>query len=429
MGVLNATPDSFSGDGLDRDADAIVERGRQQVAEGAAILDLGGESTRPGSTPVTEEVELARVLPALRRLVREVEVPISIDTSKPAVADAALCAGVRIVNDISGLRDPRLAEVAARHSAWLVVMDNGWIRPRPEPGGDVVGIVCGELRRLVETAAGAGVARERVVVDPGLGFGKTAEESLVLLSATAEIRERLAPHLLLCGPSRKRFTGAAIGLETHQRLEPTLGAVAIAAYLGADIIRVHDVREASRAAWIGAAAGEAGRSRHLVYVGLGANVGNARSTMRRAVGALGRVGKVKAVSSLWETAPREVLDQPRFLNAVAAVEMSEGGAAAIVSGLKRIEAELGRSPGARYGPRVIDLDLLMYGDGREEHDSDVIVPHARLAERRFALAPLAEVAPDLVEPRSGRTVRELLTAVADQDAMRVEGPGWWTASS
>jgi len=135
------------------------------------------------------------------------------------------------------------------------------------------------------------------------------------------------------------------------------------------------------------------------------------------------------VSSLWETAPREVLDQPPFLNAVVAVEMSERGAAAIVSRLKRIEAQLGRAPGPRYGPRAIDLDLLMFADGHEERDGDVVVPHTRLAERRFALAPLAELAPDLVEPRSGRTVRELLTAVADQDAVRVEGPEWWTASS
>ncbi|MGH3032853.1 MAG: dihydropteroate synthase, partial [Gaiellaceae bacterium] len=240
MGVLNATPDSFSGDGLDRDVDAIVARGRRQVAEGAAVLDLGGESTRPGSAPVSEADELARVIPALERLVREVDVPISIDTSKPAVALAAMRAGARIVNDVSGLRDPSLADVAARHGAWLVVMDNGWTRPPAERVGDIVEVVCDELRRLVAVAAAAGVPRERIVVDPGLGFGKTAEESLALLAATTEIREHLSPHLLLCGPSRKRFTGASIGLEAKDRLEASLGAVALAAYLGADVIRVHD---------------------------------------------------------------------------------------------------------------------------------------------------------------------------------------------
>jgi dihydropteroate synthase len=429
MGILNATPDSFSGDGLNCDADAIVARGRQQVAEGAAILDLGGESTRPGARPVPEDVELARVLPALERLVGAVNVPISIDTSKPAVADAALRAGARIVNDVSGLRDGRLAEVAATHGAWLVVMDNGWTRPRPEGGGEIVDVVCAGLRRLVGAAVSAGVARERIVVDPGLGFGKSADESLALLAATAEIRQRLAPHLLLCGPSRKRFTGAVLGLEPHERLEPTLGAVAIVAYLGADIIRVHDVRAAVRAAWIGAAAASSRARTRLVYVGLGANLGDRRATLRRAVAALAQVGRLEGVSSLWETAPREVLDQPRFLNAVAAVAVPMRTAREIVSRLQRIEAELGRAPGPRHGPRAIDLDLLMFGEGREEREGDVVVPHARLAERRFALAPLDELEHDLIEPRSGRTVRELLAAVADQDAARVEGPEWWTGSS
>ncbi len=144
---------------------------------------------------------------------------------------------------------------------------------------------------------------------------------------------------------------------------------------------------------------------------------------------LERIGRIGAVSSLWETGPREVLDQPRFLNAVVAVEASQCGAASIVSRLKWIETQLGRSPGPRSGPRVIDLDLLMFADGHAERDGDVVVPHPRLAERRFALAPLAELVPDLIEPRGGRRVRDLLAAVADQDAVRMEGPAWWTASS
>lgn len=429
MGILNATPDSFSGDGLGRDADAIVARARQQVAEGAAILDLGGESTRPGSAPVAPEVELARVLPALGRLAREVDVPISIDTSKPAVADAALRAGARIVNDVSGLLDPALAGVAARHGAWLVVMDNGWTRPRPTRDGNILDVVCDELRRLVGAAVSAGVADERIVVDPGLGFGKSADESLALLAATGEIRERLRPHLLLCGPSRKRFTGAALGLEPHERLGPTLGAVALAAYLGADILRVHDVRTAAHAAWLGAAAAASRRRMRLAYIGLGANLGDRRATLRRAVAALAGAGRVDSVSSLWDTAPMEVADQPRFLNAVVGIELPHRKAVDIVSLLARIEADLGRAPGPRYGPRVVDLDVLMFGDGHEEDDGDVLVPHARLAQRRFALEPLAELAPDLVEPRTGQRISDLLARVADQDAVRVEGPEWWTGSS
>lgn len=429
MGILNATPDSFSGDGLAGDAGAILARARQQLAEGAAILDLGGESTRPGASPVAEDAELARVIPALERLASEIDVPLSIDTSKPAVAEAALRAGARIVNDVSGLRDSSLAEVAARHGAWLVAMDNGWTRPGQASDGDIVDIVCGELRRLVAVAERAGVSRERIVVDPGLGFGKSAQESLALLAATGEIRKRLAPHLLLCGPSRKRFTGAVPGLEPHERLEPTLAAVGLAAYLGADIIRVHDVRAAARAAWLGAGAATARRRTRLVYIGLGANLGDRRATLRRAVDALARSGRVDAVSSLWETAPTEVTEQPRFLNAVAAVELPGRTAGAIVTQLKEIETALGRVSGPRYGPRVVDLDLLMFGDGREEHGGEVVVPHARLVERRFALEPLAELAPDLVEPRTGRPILDLLGQVADQDAIRVEGPRWWIGSS
>lgn len=368
-------------------------------------------------------------MPVVERLARAVDVPISVDTSKPAVAEAALRAGARIVNDVSGLQDMRLAEVAARHGAWLVVMDNGWTRPRSGDAG-IVETVCDELARVRDLALRSGVPRDRIIVDPGLGFGKTAEQSLALLAATGEIRARLRPHLLLCGPSRKRFTGEALGLGAGERLETTLGAVALAAFLGADVIRVHDVREGVRSAWLGAAtAASAGRPPRLAYVGLGANLGDRRSTLGRAIDALARIGRVWGVSGLWETAPREVADQPSFLNAVVAVELAEGRVGEIVAQLKRIEDDLGRSPGLRYGPRLIDLDLLMFDRGREERDGDVIVPHVRLVERRFALAPLSELAPDLVEPRTGRTIRELLAHVADQEAQRVEGPEWWTASS
>lgn len=398
----------------------MVARGHAQRAAGAAILDVGGESTRPGATPVPEDVELARVIPAVERLAVAGDVLVSVDTSKPAVAEAALRAGARVVNDVSGLQDERLAEVAARHGAWLVVTDNGWTQPR-ERAGNIVDDVCAELRRLVEVARRAGVARERIVVDPGLGFGKTAEETLALVAATAEIRERLVPHLLLSGPSRKSFIGRALGLDDpRERLEGTLAAVAIAAFLGADVVRVHDVREADRAARLAAAAASARGEGRLAYVGLGSNVGDRRAALHSAVAALGRIGRVASVSGLWETAPVEVTEQPRFLNAVVALWSRLPSAADIVARLKLLEEVLGRRPGRRYGPRVIDLDVLAFGDGAEERDGDVAVPHAHLAERRFALAPLAELAPDLVVTPSLRTVRDLLAAVAGQDARRVE---------
>lgn len=258
MGVLNATPDSFAGDGLAGQVDALVARGLAQVQAGAEILDLGGESTRPGAAPVSADEELRRVLPALTSLVARVPVPLSIDSMKPAVAEAALAAGATMLNDVSGLREPALASVAASHGAWLVLTHNRWwSEPARDHlggyfarggGGDVVLEVESALRALVERATAAGVAPERIVLDPGLGFGKSPGESLELLRRTAELRERLAPFPLLVGPSRKSFVGRALGLPVEERLEGTLACVAIAAFAGAEIIRVHDVAPAVRAA-------------------------------------------------------------------------------------------------------------------------------------------------------------------------------------
>ncbi|HEY8648586.1 MAG TPA: dihydropteroate synthase [Candidatus Limnocylindria bacterium] len=257
MGVLNATRDSFSGDGLGADLDALIARAREQVREGATILDVGAQSTHPRAAAVGVETELARALPAVERLVAELGVPVSIDTTEPRVADAALQAGACILNDVSGLRDIRLAEIAARRGAWLVVTDNGWTRPlettsRPT---DAVGA---RLRELVAAAIAAGMDPAKVIVDPGLGFGKAVAVSLVLLRETAALRDQLRPHLLLVGPSRKGFIGTTLGLAVDDRLEGTLACLAIAVAGGADILRVHDVGPAARAIRMAAAIARGG---------------------------------------------------------------------------------------------------------------------------------------------------------------------------
>ena len=244
MGVLNATFDSFSGDGLGTDLDALAARGRDQVRDGATIVDLGARSSHPRAAPVDADVELARAVPAVARLVAELGVPISIDTTEPRVADAALAAGARILNDVSGLRDGRLAEIAARHGAWLVVTDNGWTRPL-DPADRPVDAVAARLRDLIAAAVAAGMDPGRVIVDPGLGFGKDVAMSLALLRDTARLRDALRPHLLLVGPSRKGFIGATLGVDVGDRLEGTLACLAIAVGGGADILRVHDVRPAA----------------------------------------------------------------------------------------------------------------------------------------------------------------------------------------
>jgi len=235
MGIVNVTPDSFSGDGVP-DAGGAVEQGLRMVAEGADILDVGGESTRPGHGPVPASEELRRVLPVVTRLAREAGVPVSIDTWKLEVAEAAVEAGATILNDVWGLqRSPGLAGLAAHHDLGLVVMHN-------QDGTeyrDLVPDVIASLRQSVEAAQAAGVGVDRVIVDPGIGFGKTAEQNLVLLRRQEELRT--LGHPILIGTSRKSFIGKLLDLPVEDRVEGTAATVAAAVLRGADIVRVHDV--------------------------------------------------------------------------------------------------------------------------------------------------------------------------------------------
>jgi 2-amino-4-hydroxy-6-hydroxymethyldihydropteridine diphosphokinase len=194
-------------------------------------------------------------------------------------------------------------------------------------------------------------------------------------------------------------------------------------------VRVHDVTAMVDVVRVADAVRRGVRVR-TAYIGLGANVGPARATLQRALDELGRLGRVIGVSGLWRSEPMYVTDQPLFLNAVATLETALASPGTLVRELKRIERDLGRVPHERYGPRELDLDLLLFaGATAEERDGDITVPHERFAERRFVLGPLAELAPDAVEPRSGKTVRAMLAAVDDQKAERIESEGWWTTAS
>ncbi len=236
MAIVNLTPDSFSGDGMRGDVARAVEAALAAEAAGADLLDLGGESTRPGHQPISAAEEIARVLPALRAIVSRVSIPISIDTSKAVVAAAALAAGAALVNDVRGLtRDPELASVVALAGVPVVIMHD----VEPDPEVDLVVSIRRELERRVESAVAAGIARERIIVDPGFGFGKDWRQNLELLRRLGELRAIGRP--LLVGLSRKSTIGRVLDLPVSERLEGTLATTALAIAGGADIARVHDV--------------------------------------------------------------------------------------------------------------------------------------------------------------------------------------------
>ena len=248
MGILNVTPDSFSDGGRFLGERAAVDHGVNMAESGADIVDVGGESTRPGSDPVGAEVEIERVVPVIERLARYLPgIPISIDTRKAEVAAAALEAGATIVNDVSGGSDPAMFELASQHGAGIVLMH---MRGDPktmqvEPiYDDVVAEVHEYLRERVEAAEFAGVEPDRIVVDPGIGFGKDLDHNLALIRRIDAFLDLGRP--VLVGPSRKRFLGTLLDLPEDQRVEGTAAAVAWMVSRGAHVVRVHDVQEIVR---------------------------------------------------------------------------------------------------------------------------------------------------------------------------------------
>lgn len=247
MGIVNVTPDSFSDGGLYALPKVAIRHARWLAEDGADILDIGGESTRPGSDPVSAEEELRRVLPVIEALAREDRFLLSVDTMKPEVADVCLQAGARIVNDVTGLRNPAMLEVAARHNAAVVIMH---MRGTPKTMqtaphyDDVAGEIGAYLQQQAARARAAGI--EDIAIDPGIGFGKTAAHNFEILRRMAEFTSLGYP--VLVGPSRKSFLGTLPGMEaSEQRLEGTIAACVVAAMQGARVLRVHDVAECKRA--------------------------------------------------------------------------------------------------------------------------------------------------------------------------------------
>jgi dihydropteroate synthase len=391
MGILNVTPDSFSDGGRHSDLTAAVARASAMVADGAAIVDVGGESTRPGHVPV----------PALEALA-ELDAPISIDTSKAAVARKAARLGAAVINDVWGLqRDPGMADAVAETSSAVIVMHN---RDAADPAIDILDDVERFFERSLNLAARAGVPFGRILLDPGVGFGKTRQQNHACIWNLDRFRCLGAP--ILVGLSRKSFIGGIIDAEVDRRLPGTLAADTIALMRGASVLRVHDVVE-NRAALavfmalktaaappLAAESRDDGKAR--VVLALGGNVGDKAKSLRRALRAIASEPGIEltAVSRLYRTAPWGKTDQDWFVNACALGQTSLKPEA-LLERVKRLEVELGREPTERWGPRVIDIDLIAYDDVTLTTER-LTLPHPELFNRAFVLMPLAEIAPDLV---------------------------------
>lgn len=246
MGVLNVTPDSFSDGGLFLDSEKAITHAKQMAEEGADIIDIGGESTRPGSDPVSVQEELERVIPVIEGLKSKINVPLSIDTYKPEVAQECLQLGVHLVNDITGLQSKEMRNVVAKHKASAVVMHmQGKPKSMQENPTykDVVNDIKTFFQERIAEAREAGI--QDIILDPGIGFGKTAEHNLQILKRLHEFTDLGFP--ILVGPSRKSFISKVTGVVESERLEGSLAAVAIAVMNGAAMVRVHDVKETKRA--------------------------------------------------------------------------------------------------------------------------------------------------------------------------------------
>jgi dihydropteroate synthase len=244
MGIVNTTPDSFSGDGLGGDEEAAIARGMMQFEQGADLVDVGGESTRPGAEPVPARLEMARTIGVVEALARARPGRVSIDTMKPEVAKSALLAGATVVNDVSGLRDPEMIEVVAEHGASAIIMhmlgEPRTMQARPRYK-DVVRDIIAHLEERVAAAEAGGVEPRRIMVDPGIGFGKTLEHNLEILARLGELKALGKP--VVIGVSRKSFIGKITGMPAEKRIGGSVAAAIVAARNGASIVRVHEVRE------------------------------------------------------------------------------------------------------------------------------------------------------------------------------------------
>ena len=397
MGILNLTPDSFSDGGSYPTPEDAIARGLQMVEEGALIIDVGGESTRPGATPVTEEEECARVLDVVKALASK-GICVSIDTRHAPVARAALEAGASIINDVSGFRDPAMVDLAASCDAGLVVMHMGGDDPRTMQNEPVYEDVVAEVRDYLKAQAdnliAHGVARERICLDPGPGFGKTAKQTIELMRNFHEFNRLGFPTMVAV--SRKSYIGEAYHIEDPKERDSASAAEALmACELGASVIHTHNVALTAQAL--------EENLRPYVLIGMGCNVALVADEGEEREGKIAMINKaigdmcmlpdtqIIDISSYYESEPAYFEDQDLFVNTV--VLMRTGlPPQELLTYLQAIENSLGRVRTQKNGPRTCDLDILDY-QGYVSDLEVLTLPHPLLLERDFVVKPLLELLP------------------------------------
>lgn len=397
MGILNVTPDSFSDGGSYADVDEALEAARAMVEQGALIIDVGGESTRPGADPVSLDEELARTIDVVERLASE-GICVSIDTRHARVAQAAVEAGASIINDVTGFRDPEMVAVAQGCDAGLVVMHMGGDDPRTMQDKasyeDVVSEVVDYLKIRASELEDAGIAHARICLDPGPGFGKTVKQTLELMRNFHLIARLGYPSMVAV--SRKSYIGAAYGIDEPRARDDASAAEAVmACELGASVVRTHNVALTARSI--------EENMRPYVFIGMGCNVALVADEGEELEGKKAMLGQAVSdmcmlpdsqiidISDYYESEPAYYEDQDTFVNAV--VLMRTGLPPQELLGyLQAIENSLGRVREIANGPRTCDLDILDYQGYVCDHEI-LTLPHPLMLERDFVVRPLLDLAP------------------------------------
>lgn len=420
MGIINVNEDSFYAGSRAASLDAALQMAEEMIRDGATVLDIGGESTRPGSKPVTAEEEAERVCPAIRGIrERWPDILISVDTYHASTAKKAIDAGADIVNDITGLLgDPDMIPVCAKAQVPVIIMhskgDPEHMQDDPQYD-DVVEEVYAYLKDGIERAVAGGILKERIMIDVGIGFGKTLEHNMALLQNIRRFNELNVPHLMAV--SRKTWIGALLGsvaapVPSEDRLFGTVASTIYAYTQNIEMVRVHDVKENAEALYIFKKLMERSPERIRkegetvqTVIALGSNIGDRKAYLDEAIHMMDeKAGHIVKQSQVQETKAYGYTDQEDFLNMAVLLE-TPLAPYELLDVLHEIEDDLARRRVVRWGPRTIDLDIIFYGD-LILNDQDLTIPHPDYRNRDFVMTPLLEIVPDFTDPVTGKKVSE-----------------------